>query len=202
MKYSLKEMPQQMGVIRPGADKYYVRFKVDGTLNADELAERAALGSTFSAIEIKAALMQVARAMAEALADGYRVEVGEIGSFSPKAKTLTTSSPDKINGRNVELEGLTFRPKRELIKEISDRIETVERVSDGFVPEKSRLTKEQRLRKVSEIAHDNNGEITISLYAAATGVSRSTAQKELAEAYKKGKIVAYGRAPHLTYRLK
>ena len=45
MKYSLKEMPQQMGVIRPGADKYYVRFKVDGTLNADELAERAALGS-------------------------------------------------------------------------------------------------------------------------------------------------------------
>ena len=78
------------------------------TLSTDELIDHIiSHGSSFRKGDYKAIISTLAEAMAELMAEGYRIDLGEIGSFYPTldckgADTMADFDPDKyIKAVNV-----------------------------------------------------------------------------------------------------
>ncbi|MDD6591881.1 MAG: DNA-binding domain-containing protein [Prevotella sp.] len=78
------------------------------TLSTDELIDHIMLhGSSYRKGDYKAIISTLAEAMAEMMAEGYRIDLGEIGSFYPTldckgADTMADFDPDKhIKAVNV-----------------------------------------------------------------------------------------------------
>ena len=71
------------------------------TLSTDELIDHIMLhGSSYRKGDYKAIISTLAEAMAELMAEGYRIDLGEIGSFYPTldckgADTMADFDPDK-----------------------------------------------------------------------------------------------------------
>jgi hypothetical protein len=78
----------------------------------------------------------------------------------------------------VCIKGINFKPDPELLKEMN-REATFDRVStDVVVPQKSKYSREERLEKAKAII-DQQGYMTLSDYAIATGQCRTSASNDL-----------------------
>ena len=143
---------------------------------------------------------------------GHTIKIDGLGVFSLSLGFDTSKASEKeiagkqdsIDGyepkleyRHVCIKGINFRPDPELLREMN-RVATFENDGVEFVPQrKSQFSREERLAKAKEII-DKQGFMTLSDYAAATGLSMSGASKDLRQMVADGDsgIIAWGDHTH------
>lgn len=158
----------------------HARIVPSGTYSKKDFLERVSRSSqTFNYNVIDAVVGVVIDELAEALSEGYVVELGELGHF-----TISLKCTHKVmNKRDIRSESITFdnvhlRTSKEFKRKIKREIE-LERVDKSkHSSQKVELTLEQRLHKLQEFLKKNGG-ITRLEYSSLTGLSRLKAIDEL-----------------------
>ncbi len=199
-KYDMIELPQMNGTEKK---ILYPRLQHTRLIEGDEfvhqLAELYAGVTSGMALSIYAATSEL---LARLMSEGYSVRLKGIGTFHAtlgmkKDKDFETDE-DKHNARSIEVNDIKFVADKQLVRD-TDRCCTLER---GVVKKIKRIktTKEERLNKLLKYL-ESHANITVSEYAYLTGLSVSTATKEIrqfSETENSG-VKARGRAPHKEY---
>ena len=169
---------------REGEKLLYPRMIIRDCCGTDELAARAAGRTTLNPAEVKAALGLVARAMAWLMAEGRSVRIDGVGLFTPslslrkgKEREAADGSGRRRNAGSIEVGGVNFRPSKELLRETNCNCRLT-RASGRIACRESEFTPEERLAMAQRYL-EANAILTVSVYAALTGLSRTTAGREL-----------------------
>lgn len=183
--YDLYETPdvQNTGEQQP----LHARIVPSGTYSRKDFLERVARSSqTFNYNVIDAVVGVVIDELAEALAEGHIIELGELGHLSISLK-CTHKVMDKrdIRSESITLDNVHLRTSKEFKRKIRREME-LERVEKSkHVSRKVEFSIEQRQQMLQEFLKSNGG-ITRLEYSRLTGLSRLKAIDELNAFIKNG----------------
>lgn len=176
--YDLYETPdvQNTGEEQP----LHARIVPSGTYSKKDFLERVSRSSqTFNYNVIDAVVGVVIDELAEALSEGYIVELGELGHFSISLKcTHKVMNKRDIRAESICFDNVHLRTSKEFKRKIKREIE-LERVDKSkHSSQKVEFSLDQRLHKLQEFLKKNGG-ITRLEYSSLTGLSRLKAIDEL-----------------------
>lgn len=142
------------------------------------------------------ALMEIMDVVAEYISDGYRVELGEFGTFSGKIKAskLVAEKTD-IRAGSIRFTGVNFRASKKFVKKASGELMRSPKVvhrSSSDLPEEEL---ESRLMGYIE----EHGLITRSVYTKITGRLKKMAYGDLKRFVEKGVVVRKGKGNQMCY---
>lgn len=183
--YDLYETPdvQNTGEQQP----LHARIVPSGTYSRKDFLERVARSSpTFNYNVIDAVVGVVIDELAEALAEGHIVELGELGHLSISLK-CTHKVMDKrdIRSESIDLDNVHLRTSKEFKRKIRREME-LERVEKSkHMSRKVESSIEQRRQMLQEFLKSNGG-ITRLEYSRLTGLSRLKAIDDLNTFIKNG----------------
>ena len=209
-KYILKELPGEMTegrtVVYPKMKRFSLfdyEMVIQHMCKFSPILNEGIIRSVFGALTTE---------MLTCMPIGHTIKIDGLGVFSLSLGFDTSKASEKeiagkqdsIDGyepkleyRHVCIKGINFRPDPELLREMN-RVATFENDGVEFVPQrKSQFSREERLAKAKEII-DKQGFMTLSDYAAATGLSMSGASKDLRQLVADGDsgIIAWGDHTH------
>lgn len=212
-KYILKELPGEMTegrtVIYPKMKRFSLfdyEMVIQHMCKFSPILNEGIIRSVFGALTTE---------MLTCMPIGRTIKIDGLGVFSLSLGFDTSKASEKeiagkqdsIDGyepkleyRHVCIKGINFRPDPELLREMN-RVATFENDGVEFVPQrKSQFSREERLAKAKEII-DKQGFMTLSDYAAATGLSMSGASKDLRQLVADGDsgIIAWGDHTHIVW---
>ena len=202
-KYTMQRMND---LNREGETVLYPKMIIGSCCDTEELAERMAHGTTFNKGEILGIFHLLSKEMAGQMASGRSVKINDIGTFTPSLslkKGKERESPDgtgsKRNAESIEVGKVNFRPSKKFVHEV-DKQCVLERTPQVMGYRVSKYTPEERLRIAQEHL-ETHATLTVAVYAELTGLSRTTAGKELKEWYKTpgSGIGIEGRGSHRIY---
>ena len=138
--------------------------------------------------------------MAEYLANGYNVKLGNIGTFSASLTSRKVTDKKEIRANSIHFDNVHFKAAKELKNSI-DRQMKLERVAPNraFKTSSEEYTPEERFLLLQTYL-DKHGFITRAQYSELTGVLKTKAAAELRQWSEEGKIDRHGRAPHIVYK--
>lgn len=176
--YDLYETPdvQNTGEEQP----LHARIVPSGTYSKKDFLERVSRSSqTFNYNVIDAVVGVVIDELSEALAEGYVVELGELGHLSISLKcTHKVMNKREIRAESIRFDNVHLRTSKEFKRKIRREIE-LERVEKSkHISRKVEFSIEQRQQMLQEFLK-NNGGITRLEYSRLTGLSRLKAIDEL-----------------------
>lgn len=182
-KFILREMSD---VRKTGKRQVYPKMVPHTTLDTEEFINEVQKHiSGMSRGALAGAITAIADALACVLSQGNNVTIDDIGTFSTSLKFVDgktdemQDSDDRLLYRHVGVRDVNFKPSSRLMDELK-RNTRFERVMTGVkVLKKKSCTQEQRIANALKII-DANGYMTLSEYAQANNLSRTTACKELA----------------------
>ena len=99
-------------------------------------------------------------------------------SPSEKVELKNTDNDPKTKYRHVCIKGINFKPDQKLLQALNKEATFERGESDVQVPQKTTLTREERIARAKAIIA-KNGFMTLYDYANATHQSRSVASKDL-----------------------
>lgn len=209
-KYILKELPGEMTegrtVIYPKMQRYSLfdyEMVIQHMCKFSPILNEGIIRTVFDALTDE---------MLTSLPNGHNIKIDGLGVFSLSLEFDTSKASEeelarkqefddgddpKLRYRRVRIKSINFRPDPELLRRMN-RVATFENDGVEFVPQrKSRFSREERLAKAKEII-DKQGFMTLSNYAAATGLSMSGASKDLRQLVADGDsgIIAWGDHTH------
>lgn len=158
----------------------HARIVPSGTYSKKEFLERASRSSqTFNYNVIDAVVGVVIDELAEALSEGYTVELGELGYFSISLKcTHKVMNKRDIRAESICFDNVHLRTSKEFKRKIRREME-LERVEKSkHAPRKVEFSIEQRQQMLQEFLKSNGG-ITRLEYSRLTGLSRLKAIDDL-----------------------
>ncbi len=189
-----------------GGRVLFPRMKLCGQMDLDEITRRICSGSTFTPGDVKGLVMALSREIADGMAEGRSVKVDGIGVFTPGLglrkgfeRETGREGERRRNARSICVDRIHFRADKELLRE-TDRNCYLERSDWKFRKSSTRYTPEERLGLAREFL-ETHSYLTVSDYAALTGLLRNAAAKELrrwAEDETSG-IGRSGRGTHRVY---
>lgn len=119
----LKFESRQRRVSKIGTDemelKYVLNLEVAGTLSEKDVIEFACKHTGMQSTMVKAALDSCFQIIEYHLALGYRVKMGELGTFYPTIKTKSVYSNEDAGLAQLEKVNVRFRPNQELLEKIN-----------------------------------------------------------------------------------
>ena len=138
--------------------------------------------------------------IAEYLANGYNVKLGNIGTFSASLTSRKVTDKKEIRANSIHFDNVHFKAAKELKNSI-DRQMKLERVAPNraFKTSSEEYTPEERFLLLQTYL-DKHGFITRAQYSELTGVLKTKAAAELRQWSEEGKIDRQGRAPHIVYQ--
>ena len=184
--YDLYETPdvQNTGEKQP----LHARIVPSGTYSKKDFIERVSRHQPFPHNIIEGVLGAVVDELAEALADGYIVELGELGHFSISLKcTNKVMTKKEIRAESIRFDNVHLRTSKEFKKKIKREIE-LERVENSKVKtHDTKISIEDRLQMLQEFLKKNGG-ITRIEYSRLTGLPRLKAIDDLNAFIKEGTL--------------
>ena len=107
IQYSVAMMPNPM---KPDeAKKAYANLQLTGIVDINELAEHITEhNSVFSKGTIVGILTELAVCMRELILQGYKIELGEIGTFAPSISSQGAKTRDEFSATNIKTMGINF----------------------------------------------------------------------------------------------
>ena len=166
-----------------GQTLLYPRMVIEGCFDTDEVIRRVARTTTFSSGDVKGVLEAVRLEMAYMMASGYSVRLDGIGTFTPSLalrKGKERETPDGESRRNamsIKVGSINFRVDKEWVKEVDSNCHLT-RKTGGYKRHVSKYTPEERLALAQRYL-ETHSELTVLGYAYLTGLSRTTAGREL-----------------------
>ena len=102
----------------------YARFVPKGTIDRKEFIERVHLFTGLSRSLLEGAMAGFMDELRDCLANGWTVELGELGYFTPSL-SCTRQATDKkeLRAASIALRGLNFRLGREFYKDLKGKIQ-------------------------------------------------------------------------------
>ena len=186
-KYILKEMAEGM---TDGHKTLYPKMQTY-TLHDYEtvIKHMRDYAGSISEGMIKAVFDALVSVMKSWMPMGHNIKIDGLGVFSltlgfdesspsEKAALKNTDDDPKTKYRHVCIKGINFKPDQKLLQALNKEASFERGETDVQVPQKTKLSREERLEKAKAIIA-KNGFMTLYDYANATHQSRSVASKDL-----------------------
>jgi len=201
-KYIKQEMADLKG---NGETKAYYRMKTIRNIGMKEFIEIMTRYGGLTEGAAIAVLTQASDTLAELMGMGYTVSIDGIGTFKATVGLKRFKEMDSIEGeapkRNAQslcVDGVNFKADKELVKQVGMHC----KLERGHVSRlrKSPYTREERVALALKYIEEN-GFMRLADYVRLTGLSRSTACRELMEvcSTKSSGIDTVGRRTHKVY---
>ena len=175
VKYIKQEMPDMTG---KGETRAYYRIRSVGNIDTREFIRLVSqAGGGLSEGSVSHVLYQMTSKLADLLGRGHTVTIDGLGTFKATLGVRRGKEmEEKLNARSIEVNGINFRVDKRLVQE-TDQGCVLER---GPVCRlrRSPYTREERLQLALDYLGEN-GVMRVMDYARLTGLSRSTAAREL-----------------------
>ena len=186
-KYILQELPEEMTdgkkIVYPKMQTYSLH---DYETVIDHMRDYA---GSLSKGTIKAVFDALASVMESWMPMGHNIKIDGLSVFSltlgfdesipsEKAELKSTDDNPKTKYRHVCIKGINFKPDPKLLQALNKEATFERGEADAQVPQKTKLSREERLIKAKAII-TKNGFMTLYDYANATHQSRSVASKDL-----------------------
>lgn len=198
--YDLFEKPdvRQTGEQQP----LYARFMPKGTIGRKEFIDRVHLFTGISHSLLEGAMAAFMDELRDCLADGWTVELGELGYFTPSL-SCSRQIMDKNEARaaSIALRGLNFRLGRGFYKELKGKMRlerSPQSVSRPASSADAALSIEQRRQLLDEYLQQYPC-INRAQYARLTGRSYKQAINDLNRFIEDGVLMRHGMARNVVY---
>lgn len=192
-KYDFKTSPDIQG--EKEQPTLYPQIVVSGTKNLKDLAKDIARRSTVHEGTVVGLLCDLESIIANYLADGYNVKLGELGTFSATLTCRKVTDKSEIRAASVHFDNIKFKPTRKFRKEVRSKGK-LERAEYGFRTSSTRYSAEERFVRLTNYLKEHSI-ITCKEYCALTGLLKTKAGSELRQWSSEKKIERNGRAPHV-----
>ena len=112
----MKKIQYSVGMMKNPAhpdegQKAYANLQQTGIINTDELAEHITEhNSVFSKGTIVGILTELGVCMRELILQGYKVHLGEIGTFAPAISSEGAESKEKFSSQDIKTMGVNYNP--------------------------------------------------------------------------------------------
>ena len=186
-KYILQELPEEMS---DGKRIVYPKMQTYSLHDYETVIEhmRDYAGSISDGM-IKAVFDALVSTMKSWMPMGHNIKIDGLGVFSltlgfdesspsEKAESKNADGDPKTKYRHVCIKGINFKPDQKLLLALNKEATFERSEAEIQVPQKTRLSREERLAKAKAIIA-KNGFMTLYDYANATQQSRSVASKDL-----------------------
>ena len=198
-RYDLYETPdpKKTGKKQP----LHARIVPNGTYSRKEFLERVARFQHLPPNILNGALDAIMDELADSLAEGYNVELGELGFFSTSLKCLRPAMNKKeIRAESIRFDNVHLRVSKEFRMKVHRAME-LERVEKTVhVVKKVQLTQEQRIQLLREFLQKNGG-ITRLEYSRMISEPRLKAIEELNAFIQQGILRKRGAGRNVFYVL-
>ena len=186
-KYVLQELPEEM---TDGKKIVYPKMQTYSLHDYETVIEHMRdYAGSFSEGTIKGVFDALASVMESWMPMGHNIKIDGLGVFSltlgfdessPSEKEALKNADDnpKTKYRHVCIKGINFKPDQKLLQALNKEATFERGESDVQVPQKTTLTREERIARAKAIIA-KNGFMTLYDYANATHQSRSVASKDL-----------------------
>ena len=183
-----------------GTPVLYPRLVPHGTKTMKDILKDAATGSGLNPAVVQGVVTMLESKLAQYLADGYHVKLGNIGTFSATLSSRQVKTKEEIRAQSIHFDNVRFKASKELKKEIGLQMK-LERVSayKRFKTSSDEHTQEERFQLLTDYL-DKHGFITRSGYSELIGLLKTKASTELKKWYQEKRIDKDGRAPHIVYK--
>ncbi len=166
-------------------ERIYPKLVNAGVAGIGEIADLIEHSTTFHSSDVKGMLEALARVIAAEVAQGRTVRLDGLGTFravlglveKDRRQEWKTETDRLATGRNVRVKTVNFRPDNRMLREVDDRI-SLERVGNLERPPRPQSTMAERLAMLRTYCAEHHF-IRVSSYADLTGLSRTTASREL-----------------------
>lgn len=197
--YDLFEKPdvRQTGEQQP----LYARFIPKGTIDQKEFLDRVHLFTGISRSLLEGAMASFMDELRDCLADGWTVELGELGYFTPSLSCRREVMEKKeLRAASVSLRGLNFRLSKAFYKELNKKIQLERHPQSASTSASSTasLTVEQRRQLLEEYLR-NFPCINRAQYARLTGRSVKQAINDLNQLIEDGVLMRHGEGRNVVY---
>jgi predicted histone-like DNA-binding protein len=186
-KYILQELPEEM---TDGKKIVYPKMQTYSLHDYETVIEHMHdYAGSISEGMIKAVFDALVSTMKSWMPMGHNIKIDGLGVFSltlgfdessssEKAELKNTDGDPKTKYRHVCIKGINFKPDPKLLLALNKEATFERGEADVQVPQKTKLTREERLAMAKAIIA-KNGFMTLYDYANATHQSRSVASKDL-----------------------
>lgn len=177
----------------------HARIVSNGTYTEKEFLERVARLQHFPYSVIDGVLGAVVDELASVLANGYNVELGELGFFSTSLKCIhKVTKKQEIRAESIQFDNVHLRASKKFKRKVRRqmRLERVERCT--LPKKKAQIPFEKRVQLVEEFLKQNGG-ITRTEYSGLTGLSRLKALDDLNELIRQGTLRKRGAGKMVFY---
>ena len=183
-----------------GTPVLYPKVVPHGTKTLKDIMKDTTIGSGLNPAVVQGVVIMLESKLAQYLADGYNVKLGNIGTFSATLSSRQVKNRNEIRARSIHFDNVHFKASKELKKEIDIQMK-LERVAPyrRFKTSSNEYTPEQRFQLLTDYL-DKHGFITRKDYSELTGLLKTKAAEELKKWYQEKRIDKNGRAPHIIYQ--
>lgn len=172
-KYDFKTSPDIQG--EKEQPTLYPQIVVSGTKNLKDLAKDIARRSTVHEGTVVGLLCDLESIIANYLADGYNVKLGELGTFSATLTCRKVTDKSEIRAASVHFDNIKFKPTRKFRKEVRSKGK-LERAEYGFRTSSTRYSAEERFVRLTNYLKEHSI-ITCKEYCALTRVAENKSRQ-------------------------
>lgn len=176
----------------------YPKLRPYKTVSFDELTEKIASHSGLTKGNIFAVMEEIEYWTKQLLSDGYRVQIGNIGTVSASLKAdAEVYDKEDIHAQSIRFDKVKMTVSKQFSKQCSGK---VLRAPSGkkFRQSSCTYTEEERLALLQSYL-ESHDYITRAEYGALTGLLKYKAWQDLDKWVKAHLIDIKGRAPHRVY---
>lgn len=196
-KYDFRVMPNMQGTNEEKT--LYPKLVTSGTKTLKDIMHHASRYSGLNEATVIGVVTYLEDVLAEYLAEGYNVKLGEIGTFSASLKSRKITDKNEIRSQSVHFDNVNFKASKKLRSAINMKMK-LERVKPykAFRTSSDKYTADQRFDLLTQYLKEN-GYINCKTYAQLTGLLKGKASMELRKWDEERKIDRKGRVPHIIY---
>ena len=195
LEYDLYETPdiQQTGEQQP----LHPRVVFEGTIAREAFLDRVHKFTLSSRSLLAGAMQSFQDELRDLLADGWIVEMGEMGYFSVSLQGPPVMNKKDVHAQSIKLKNINYRPSSRFKKEVHWKIKP-ERGESFTRPNRAERDAEKCLKIInSHLAKDPC--LTRADYCRLTGCSKKLALKELNGFIADGLLIRYGAGKQVVY---
>ena len=195
LEYDLYETPdiQQTG----GQQPLHPRVVFKGTIGREEFLDRVHKFTGLSRSLLAGAMQSFQDELRDLLADGWIVEMGEMGYFSVSLQGPPVMNKKDVHAQSSKLKNINYRPSSRFKKEVHWKIKP-ERGESFTRPNREERDAEKCLKIInSHLAKYPC--LTRADYCRLTGCSKKLALKELNGFIADGLLIRYGAGKQVVY---
>ena len=178
--------------------RLYPKIVSKGTVTFEKLTEKIANHSGLSKGTILAVMDEIEYWTSQLLSDGYRVQIGNIGTASVSLKANTeVYDPSDIHAQSIQFGKIRLTASKKFAKQCYGNVlrapagQKIQRNPKAY-------SEEERLNLLLSYL-ENHVYITLKTYGELTGLPKTTAWRDLNKWVKADVIDIEGRAPHRVY---